>query len=193
MIATLHGKLQAFLDDSVVVEVGGIGFRVRTPTRTLASLGAVGSQVHLFTHLHVREDDLSLFGFITDDERRLFETLLTVSGVGPKVALGVLSNAAPETVRMAIAQGNVEMLTAIPGIGKKTAQRLLLELKGKVEAAGLGEVGELAPVDEDVMNALINFGFSAVEAARASRSVPPEVKTVEERIRIALQALGGGT
>jgi len=191
MIATLHGKIQARTDDSLIVNVGGVGFRVRVPTGTLANLGAVGSEVQLFTHLHVREDELSLYGFATEDELRLFETLLTVSGIGPKVGMGILSSAPADTLRLAIAQGNLDVLTALPGIGKKTAQRLVLELKGKVDVSGLGEVSELTPVDKDVMDALINLGYSAAEAARAARSVPSNVKTIEERVRIALQYLGG--
>ena len=192
MIATLHGKIQSRTDDSLIVNVGGVGFRVRATSNTLANLGAVGSDVMLFTHLHVREDDLSLYGFATEDELRLFETLLTVSGIGPKVAMGVLGSAPVDTLRVAIAQGNLDVLTALPGIGKKTAQRLVLELKGKVDVTGLGEVGELSPVDADVMNALINLGYSAAEATRAARAVPASAKTVEERVRIALQYLGGG-
>jgi Holliday junction DNA helicase RuvA len=192
MIATLHGKMQSRTDDSLIVNVGGVGFRVRVPSGTLANLGAVGGDVMLFTHLHVREDDLSLYGFATDEERRLFETLLTVSGIGPKVAMGVLSSAPVETLRVAIAQGNLDVLTALPGIGKKTAQRLVLELKGKLDLSGRGEIGELSPLDEDVMNALINLGYSAAEATRAARSVPSTAKTVEDRVRIALQYLGGG-
>ncbi len=192
MIASLHGKLQSRTDDSLIVNVGGVGFRVRATINTLANLGAVGSDVMLFTHLHVREDDLSLYGFATEDELRLFETLLTVSGIGPRVAMGVLSSAPADTLRVAIAQGNLDVLTALPGIGKKTAQRLVLELKGKIDVSGLGEVGELSPVDEDVMNALINLGYSAAEATRAARAVPSSAKTVEERVRIALQYLGGG-
>ncbi len=92
---------------------------------------------------------------------------------------------------MAIVQGNLDILTALPGIGKKTAQRLVLELKGKIDISGLGEMEELAPVDEDVMNALINLGYSAAEAARAARGVPASARTTEERIRLALQNLGG--
>jgi Holliday junction DNA helicase RuvA len=190
MIATLHGKLLSRTDDALIVNVGGVGFRVRAPTGTLANLGAVGSEVQLFTHLHVREDELSLYGFATEDELRLFETLLTVSGIGPKVALGILSATSTDTLRIAIAQGNIEILTTIPGIGKKTAQRLVLELKGKIDVSGLGEIGELTPVDEDVVNALINLGYSAAEATRAARSVPASAKTVEERVRVALQYLG---
>lgn len=191
MIATVQGKLQARGNESIVVNVGGIGLHVRVPARTLANLGGIGGEVHLFTHLRVREDELSLYGFATEEDLRLFETLLTVSGVGPKVALGVLSAATSDTLRLAIAQGNLDVLTAIPGIGKKTAQRLVLELKGKIDTSGLGEVGELSPVDGDVMNALINLGYSAAEAARAARNVPASAKTPEERIRSALQNLGG--
>ncbi len=192
MIATLHGKLQSRADDALILNVGGVGFRVRVPSGTNASLGAVGGDVMLFTHLHVREDDLSLYGFSTEDELRLFETLLTVSGIGPKVAMGVLSSARTDTLRAAIAQGNLDVLTALPGIGKKTAQRLVLELKSKIDVSGLSEIGELTPMDEDVMNALINLGYSAAEATRAARSVPSSATTVEERVRIALQYLGGG-
>ena len=192
MIATLHGKIQSRTDDSLIVNVGGVGFRVRATSSTLANLGAIGTDVMLFTHLHVREDDLSLYGFATEDELRLFETLLTVSGIGPRVGMGVLSSAPVDTLRVAIAQGNLDVLTALPGIGRKTAQRLVLELKGKIDVSGLGQVGELSPMDEDVMNALVNLGYSAAEATRAARSVPSSAKTVEERVRIALQYLGGG-
>jgi Holliday junction DNA helicase RuvA len=191
LIASLHGKLQSCTDDALIVNVGGVGYRVRVPAPTRANLGAVGAEVQLYTHLHVREDEMSLYGFATEDELRLFETLLTVSGIGPKVGVGILSSASTETIRLAIAQGNVEMLTAIPGIGKKTAQRLVLELKGKIDVSGLKEAGELTEVDTDVVDALINLGYSAAEATRAARSVPANVQTVEERVRIALRYLAG--
>jgi holliday junction DNA helicase RuvA len=191
MIARLHGKLEARTDDSLIVNVGGVGFRVRVTTGTLAMLGAVGSEVQLFTHLRVREDELSLYGFASEDELELFETLLTVSGIGPKVGIGILSSASTSTLRMAIAQGNLDILTALPGIGKKTAQRLVLELKGKVDVGGLGAVSELGAVDKDVMEALINLGYSAAEAAGAARSVPSTLVAIEDRVRFALQSLGG--
>ncbi len=130
MIATLRGRLQARDDDGIILNVGGIGFRVRVSSRTLANLGAVGGEVELFTHLRVREDELTLYGFENRDDLRLFETLLTVSGVGPKVALGVLSAAPSETLRLAIAQGNVDVLTGIPGIGS--------ERQGRCERTGRG-------------------------------------------------------
>ena len=191
MIGSLHGKLQARTDDTLIVNVGGVGFRVRVSNNTAAGLGAIGSEVQLFTHLRVREDELSLYGFATEEELHLFETLMTVSGVGPKVALNVLASAPIGTLKIALAEGNVDALTAVPGIGKKTAQRLVLELKGKIDVSGLGEVSEISPVDKDVMDALINLGYSAAEATRAARAVPASAKSLEDRIRIALQYLGG--
>lgn len=177
--------------DFVVIEVTGVGFRVRVPTSTLEKLGMEGDNAELYTHLHVREDDLSLFGFASDDELGLFELLLTVSGIGPKAALGVLSAAPSNTIRAAIAQGNLDVLTGIPGIGKKMAQRLVLELKGKIDLTEV-ELGEVSPLDQEVIAALVNLGYSAAEAQRAARAVPPSEKLVEDRIRAALRYLGGG-
>ena len=191
MIGSLSGKLQALTDDTLIVNVGGVGFRVRVSANTAAGLGEVGSPVQLFTHLRVREDELSLYGFATEEELHLFETLMTVSGVGPKVAMSVLAAAPIATLKIAIAEGNIDALTAVPGIGKKTAQRLALELKGKIDVTGLSEVSEISPPDRDVIDALINLGYSAAEATRAVRAVPANVKILEERVRVALQYLGG--
>jgi holliday junction DNA helicase RuvA len=191
MIATIHGKLQSRVDDTLVVNVGGIGLRVRVSNGTVANLGGIGSDVMLYTHLRVREDELSLYGFASEDELHLFETLMTVSGIGPKVAMGVISAASTDTLRIAIGQGNVDMLTTFPGIGKKTAQRLVLELKGKLDTSGLSGVNELTPMDQDVIDALLGLGYSAAEATRAASAVPATAKTVEDRVRVALQYLGG--
>lgn len=191
MISHLRGKILMRGSDLVVIEVGGVGFRVRVPTSTLEQLGAEGASAELFTHLHVREDDLSLFGFVTEDELTLFELLLTVSGIGPKAALGVLSAATPDTIRAAIAQSNLDVLTGIPGIGKKMAQRLVLELKGKIDLTE-AELGQVSPLDQEVIAALVNLGYSAAEAQRAARAVPSSEKVVEDRIRAALRYLGGG-
>ena len=191
MISHLRGKILMRGSDLVVIEVGGLGFRVRVPTSTLEQLGAEGASAELFTHLHVREDDLSLFGFVTEDELTLFELLLTVSGIGPKAALGVLSAATPDTIRAAIAQSNLDVLTGIPGIGKKMAQRLVLELKGKIDLSE-AELGQVSPLDQEVIAALVNLGYSAAEAQRAARAVPSSEKVVEDQIRAALRYLGGG-
>lgn len=190
MIGSLTGKLQARQDDTIILNVGGVGFRVRVSANTAAGLGGIGSETQLFTHLRVREDELSLYGFATEEELRLFETLMTVSGVGPKVALSILAAAPIETLKLALAEGNVDALTAVPGIGKKTAQRLVLELKGKIDVTGLADVGEISPLDKDVIDALINLGYSAAEATRAARAVSARAKTIEDRVRMALQYLG---
>ncbi len=191
MISHLRGRMLMRGGDFVVIEVTGVGFRVRVPTSTLEKLGMEGDNAELYTHLHVREDDLSLFGFASDDELGLFELLLTVSGIGPKAALGVLSAAPPNTIRAAIAQGNLDVLTGIPGIGKKMAQRLVLELKGRIDLTEV-ELAEVSPLDQEVIAALVNLGYSAAEAQRAARAVPASEKLVEDRIRAALRYLGGG-
>lgn len=189
MIAFLSGKILFRTADAVILDVSGVGYRVRVPTSTMTNLGDIGTPAELHTHLHVREDDLSLFGFGTLDELELFEKLLSVSGIGPKVALGVLSAASPNVIAAAISAGDLGVLTGIPGIGKKTAQRLVLELKGKVE---LGEeITELGGLDQEVAATLINLGYSAAEAQRAARAVAPQGKTLEDKLRAALQYLGG--
>ncbi len=191
MISHLRGKLLKRGEDFLVIDVHGVGFRVRVPTSTLDALGLEGSEAELYTHLQVREDDLSLFGFATEDELSLFQTVLTVSGIGPRAALNILSSAAPNTIRAAIAQGDLEALTGIPGIGKKTAQRLVLELKGKIDLRG-EETPELSSLDQEVVAVLVNLGYSAAEAQRAARAVPASEKLVEDRVRAALRYLGGG-
>src|SRR5918911_3696683 len=128
MIASIRGTLLSIGVDHVIVETGGIGLLVYAPRNVLGALGEIGSEVRLYTHLHIREDLLALYGFATSDQRHLFETLLGVSGVGPKVALSMLSSAAPDELRVAISSGDTAKLARVPGIGKKTAERLVLEL-----------------------------------------------------------------
>ena len=192
MIARLRGKLEARGEDYVIVDVGGIGFKVRVPTSLLDQLGDVGSPVELFTHLHVRENELALYGCATEDELALFEQLLTVSGIGPKAALSILSALAPDTLRLAIAQGQVDVLTRVPGIGKKTAQRLVLDLKGKLDLAALmAEAPTISPADAEVIAALTGLGYSVSEAQAALRSLPEAEMDLEEKIRLALRYFGG--
>lgn len=188
MISHLHGEILQRGEDYVVVDVHGVGFRVRVPASTLENLGMPGAAADLYTHLQVREDDLSLYGFATEEELALFQLLLTVSGIGPKAALGILSAAPPLTIRAAIAQGNLNTLTGIPGIGKKTAERIVLELKGKVRVRE-EEMAEISPLDQEVIAVLVNLGYSAAEAQRAARSVPASEKLVEDRVRSALRYL----
>lgn len=184
VIAGIEGILKSLGNDHAVVDVGGISFRIHAPTSTLSILGASGQRVQLQTHLQVREDSLTLYGFATTDELRLFELLVSVSSVGPKVALAILSALTPEQFVLAVSTGNGELLTSIPGIGKKTAARILLELRGKFEEAP----AEIPHPHEDVRSALISLGYSAAEALSAVATLPssPDL-TLEDRIRLALK------
>lgn len=187
MIARLQGTLVARGKDHVVVDVGGIGFAVRVPAPLLAS-APLGEAVALFTHLHVRAEELALYGFQTEEELRLFELLLTVPGVGPRTALALLSAMPPDALRLAISQEQADLLGRIPGIGPKTAKKIVFDLKDKVGlAAGVPEgLAALTAADAEVIEALTALGYSIVEAQRAVQSVPREVTEVEERLRRAL-------
>ncbi len=193
MIASLLGKLEAIYTSFVVVNVNGIGYQVFVPTRTLAELGSVGAEVKLYTHLHVREDNLSLSGFATPEELRLFETLLTDSGIGPKLALALLSALDAEPVMMAIASGDTELLRGVPGIGKKTAERIVLELKDKIGTELLAvPLSQSAAGTSEVVSALVSLGYSVSEATRAAASVPASADlSLQEKIKLALQYFGG--
>jgi len=189
MIAGLQGKLQAIGSNWAIVNVGGVSFQVYMPTSTLSTLGVIGEEVELHTHLHLREDNATLYGFTTAEELGLFQTLTTVSGVGPKLALAMLSAMSVEKLTMAIATGSADLLSEIPGIGKKTASRLILELRGKL--AWLGAPAELAPENTDVLAALTSLGYSVREASRAIAIIPQDQKlSLEERIKLALQYFG---
>jgi len=190
MIAGLQGKLQTIGSNWAIINVGGISFQVYMPTSTLSTLGTIGEEVELYTHLHLREDNATLYGFATAEELGLFQTVTTVSGVGPKLALAMLSAMSVEKLTMAIATGSADLLSEIPGIGKKTASRLILELKGKI--AWLGAPAELAPENTDVLAALTSLGYSVREATRAVATLPQDQKlSLEERIKLALQYFGG--
>ncbi|UCE97267.1 MAG: Holliday junction branch migration protein RuvA [Dehalococcoidia bacterium] len=191
MIASLEGKLESLGSDWIVVNVGGIGFQVFIPTTTLSQLGSVGSDIKLYTHLHMREDNVTLYGFPSNSDLGLFTTLLNVSGLGPRMALSILSAMDTKQIVMAIASGNVNLLTDIPGIGKKMASRLVLELKDKI-GAGLvtAEVAELTQKDADVLAALTFLGYSTGESTRALASIPHDQQfNLEEKIKLALAYL----
>jgi len=189
MIAGLKGTLQALGSEWAIVNVGGIGFQVYMPTSTLSTLGATGEEVELHTHLYLREDNATLYGFATAEELGLFQTLIGVSGLGPKLALSMLSAMSVEKLAMAIATGSANLLAEIPGIGKKTANRLILELKEKIGAGWLAApAAELAEENADVLTALTSLGYSVREATRAVATLPPDQKlTLEEKIKLALQ------
>jgi holliday junction DNA helicase RuvA len=186
MIATLKGKLEATGSDWAIIDVNGIGFRVFMPTSTLSTLGQPGATVHLYTHLHVREDLLALYGFGSFEELGLFQTLTGVSGVGPKLGLALLSAMKPEQLVTVIASGNADMLTTVPGIGKKLAARLILELKDKIGTASIGAPLQTAEGNTDVIAVLVSLGYSSAEANRAVASLPDTENSLEERVKAAL-------
>jgi Holliday junction DNA helicase RuvA len=189
MIAGLHGKLESLGGDWAIINVGGIGFQVYMPTSTLSSLGKVGDEVHLHTQLHLREDSVAIYGFASADELRLFQTLLGVSGLGPKLALAMLSAMSLDKLTMAIATGSTDLLKVIPGVGKKTADRIILELKDKIAAGWVTTpAAQLAEANTDVLAALTSLGYSVAEATRAVATLPPSSDlSLEEKIKLALQ------
>jgi len=173
MIAHLRGKLLAKHPNQVIVETCGVGYDVTISVPTFSELPALGNEIALHIHTHVREDALSLYGFLRLEEKRLFEKLLTVSGIGPKLAITILSGMPADEMIGAIRGGDVARLTRIPGIGKKTAERMVLELRDKLPAAGATpEVSTVAstPVEEDVLSALVNLGYQRAAAEKALQS-----------------------
>jgi Holliday junction DNA helicase RuvA len=193
MIATLEGILEYRGDDSIIINVGGIGFRLFVPTSTSSQLGAVKGRVSLYTHLHVREDNISLYGFASSDELTLFKSLISVTGIGAKLALALLSALKPKQLVMAITSGDIDVLSQTPGIGKKTASRLVVELKGKLEKEWQEAALPVAPERADVMAALTGLGYSVMEAARAISRLPDsEELSLEEKVKMALQQMARG-
>ena len=195
MISRLRARVIAKGTDHLIADVSGIGFKVRVPSPLLDTITSLGNEVSLFTHLRLaengREIEATLFGFGTPDELALFELLLSVSGIGPKVALGVLSAAPVDAIRAAIMQGNAQALTEYPGIGKKTAERVVVELKNKVKSAGDGEALAVSATDAEALAALTALGYSVMEAQRALAASSGNSGAVEDRILSALRYLGG--
>jgi Holliday junction DNA helicase RuvA len=193
MIASLRGKLASLAADGAVIDVGGVGFRIFMPTGALTALGKPGAEVKVYTHLHVREDALTLYGFATTEELWLFETLIGVTGLGPKLSLAILSSLSPEQVTTAIATGSADMLDMVPGVGKKVANRIILELKEKIGAGWVAAPAtKAAQENADVLAALTSLGYSAAEAVKGVSALPGDSDlTLEEKVKLALQYLGG--
>ncbi len=195
MIRQVRGTVTAAGANFLIIEVGhavaGIGLRVFTPEATSVRF-QVGDNLSLYTYLQVRENDLSLYGFEELDELVVFELLLGVSGVGPKVALAALSTLTPDALRLAVANEEPGVVARVPGIGKRTAEKVVVELKDKLEPAE-GELAGLAialDADAEVMEALTGLGYSVVEAQRALQQIPADVTSVEDRLREALVQFG---
>ncbi|MEJ5240406.1 MAG: Holliday junction branch migration protein RuvA [Anaerolineales bacterium] len=188
MIATIRGEVIQVEDNALVLEVGGIGLRIFVPR---ALLGKVrnGDGLLLHTHLVVRADALTLYGFETIAERDVFNLLLGVEGIGPKTALAILSALNVETIRRAVSEKEPELLARVPGVGAKTAQRIVLALQDRFKAGDvLSQVAALSDVDSEVLAALTALGYSVVEAQTALQSLPSDApRDVEERLRLALQ------
>ena len=198
MISHLNGVLEHIDKNHIVVDVGNVGYHVNLPTSALARLPQVGKQVKLFTYLVVREDELSLYGFLSKEERSLFSLLLSVNGVGPKASLSILSAFPIDKLVAAITQGDVDLISTVPGIGKKTSQKLVIELKEKVAKAyaikpsdmTIGIAGD-TPILSDAISALIALGYSPREARDTllKSGIDFSSQSVEEIIKQALKSL----
>ncbi len=188
MIATLRGEISQVEDNALIVEVGGVGLRVFVPSPLRGRMKA-GEAILLYTHLVVREDALTLYGFEAQGERELFNVLLGVDGVGPKVALSVLSTMTLDAVQRAVFADEAELLSRVPGVGKKTAQKIALHLKDKLKPAdALGKIAAMSDADSEVLAALTALGYSVVEAQAAIQAIPKDAPDdTEERLRLALQ------
>lgn len=184
MIGSLRGRVIDIHASFCLLEAGGVGYSVKAAPHTLSAL-KTGQDVFLHIHDVVREDARELYGFLSRPELELFERLLSVSGVGPKVALTVMSAGTPDALKRAILQGDLAFLTSVPGVGTKTAQKIILDLKGQ-----LVEAGEYAGADGEVIEALVSLGYPAAKAREAVKAVSKDVTDVSERVREALRQLG---
>lgn len=189
MIGFLEGEIKAIRPGFAIISAGGVGYKVAATKQALTGLKA-GGKASLWTHLAVRENALDLYGFADEEELHFFNLLLSVSGIGPKSALAILDIATTETLRSAIAGGNANYLTNVSGIGKKTAEKIIVELRDKV---GLGEggAGGIMKGDEEALEAMRSLGYTPQEARDALRMVPQEITGSNERLREALKIMGG--
>jgi Holliday junction DNA helicase RuvA len=193
MIASIQGTILQLEESGLVIGVGGIGVRVLTPRNVLENTGGTGRTIHLHTHLIVRETELTLYGFSSAEDLQLFELLLGVNGVGPKVALSILGTLSPELLKSAIMREDTAVLQRVPGIGKKTAERIMFQLRDKLDMTMVSTAMPLvSDVDTDVIDILTGLGFSIVEAQSALQNIPRDVSDISERVQLALQYLDQG-
>ena len=192
MIATLRGEVTQIEDNAIVVESGGVGLRVFVP-KMLREQAKTGEAIFLYTHLVVREDAWHLYGFETQADRQLFTTLLGVDGVGPRTALAVLSTLTIDTVQQAVFGDEPDLLSRVPGVGKKTAQKMVLYLHDRLKpVSGLERIASMSESDSEVLAALTALGYSVVEAQTAIQAIPKDApEDVEERLRLTLQQFTG--
>ena len=186
MIGHIEGIALKVGEGSCIIEAGGIGYKIAATGRILSGIRA-GQRTSLWTYLAVRETALDLYGFVSEEEQRIFELLLTVSGIGPKSALAILYIATVEALRSAISQGNASYLTKVSGVGRKTAEKIVLELQDKIGIAGSSST---ITGDEEALEALCALGYSAQEAREALRAVPAVFEKASDRVREALRIVG---
>lgn len=188
MIVSLQGRVARVEADRLILELGGVGLEVYAPTPLLATL-RVGETTTLHTHLVVREDSLTLYGFDDPDARHLFTLLLGVNGVGPRLALAILSTLIPDAIRRGVFHEQPEVFSRVAGVGKKTAQKIVLHLQGRLPSvAGVEVMGQVSEVDADVLAALTTLGYSVVEAQAAIQALPGDApEDLEVRLKLALQ------
>jgi Holliday junction DNA helicase RuvA len=193
MIASITGIVRKIGKDNLIINVGGVGLRIYVPRTVLEDVGGIGRNMSLHTHLIVRETELTLYGFETEEDLSLFEILLGVNGVGPKVGLAILSTLSPELLKSAIMREESAVLQRVPGIGKKTAERIMFSLRDKLDlTAETAAMPFVSDVDSDVIDILTGLGFSIVEAQTALQNIPREVKEIDNRVQLALQYLDQG-
>jgi len=191
MIALVSGTVVATGSDYVIIDTSGVGYLVHLPKPTLSATND-GDAVRFFTSLIVREDSLTLYGFATWAQRLLFDQLLAVSGIGPKVAMSLLSSLSPDDLKAALASGDVVRLSKVPGIGRKTAERMVLELKGKIDPRGVMAGVMPSSRDSELIDVLMGLGYSAAEANAAVANIPADAPdSIDDRIRLALRYFGG--
>jgi len=189
MISHIKGKIILKKEKFIIISAGNVGYKVFV----MSGFGKVGEEIELFTYLNVREDLLALYGFAEYKELELFELLISISGIGPKAGMGILAIADPETIKIAIAKGDSSILTRVSGIGKKTAERVILELKNKFSVSDVENIEDKTREignHSDALDALVSLGYSPNDAKRALANISPEIKDVGEKIKKALKELG---
>ena len=188
MIAKLKGTIEFLRDNYAVVDVNGVGYKVFVTMHTFGKISGK-KEIEFHTHTYVREDTLALYGFLGIEELEMFELLISISGIGPKAAMGILTIADPKTIRTAVLNDDASLLTRVSGVGKKIANRVILELKNKVTDISVSEKDQIT-TDSDAMEALVSMGYSVSDARETLKNISPDVKDVGERVKIALKNLG---
>ncbi|WP_058485043.1 Holliday junction branch migration protein RuvA [Defluviitalea phaphyphila] len=195
MISYVKGRLEYIGESYIIIEVNGIGYKINIPSSTIEKLPSLRSELKMFTYFYVKEDEMSLYGFLSREELTMFERLISVSGIGPKVAVGILSTISPQDLCLAVITEDIKTLSTAPGVGKKTAQRMILELKDKIDTVETlqSSVDDSRlrenNVSQEAISALIALGYSRIDGTKAVQAVFEEGMTVEEVIKAALNKL----